>query len=781
MVARQTQTALLVALLTLGCASGDDATADTELTADTGAVPGDAAPTDVPDTYEPPPIVLDPPPPDIGIYGHAGGCYVIEGFDGVTPWRYVGADADVFAFSQATSENAARFRMRASDLGTYLFYDTDRRYLTAAETASGGWQFARVATLQSSVQLLDDAFRSPAEWVLEVSARDAQRYQLKHYQSGRYLALDGLTGEAAEAGIITLRPAADCADFPELTVDAQGQVEPRKWDDGDAYGIAEIHSHMMSNFGFGGGGIFHGAPFHRLGVEHALPDCVTHHGEEGRRDIVGFFYDGGSAFDVEALAPIVFEGQVPEPNHVTAGYPDFTEWPNPRHRSTHQSMYYRWLQRAWMAGLRLVVQHATGNSVLCDLITGIGAQGVRYSCNDMVSVERSILETRNLERYIDAQAGGPGKGWFRVVESPEQARDVIAQGKLAVVLGIEISNLFDCFSTPKPGFEACTPEIVQEQLDYYQALGVRAVFPVHKYDNAFSAGDGSGGIIELGNIINSGHYSNFVEDCPGPSAAFDGGGVTFGGLNKPRDEYDAPPPLDMTGFADDVVKALLPLLSDVTKPGLSGNFCQKHGLTPLGETLLHELMARGMIPDIAHLPQRALGPAYEILEAANYPATKTHGGINNGRIYGLGGLVGVGLGRCADPEKPGNMVAGMLNRIQEAVSKGAYPAEALSFDLNGFAGAPRPRFGPDSGCAQPQPNPMTYPFTSYDGKVTFTQPHLGNREVSFDTEGMIHIGLLPELIEDVRRNGATDADLEPLFRSAEAYIRMWEKAEEAGR
>ena len=45
---------------------------------------------------------------------------------------------------------------------------------------------------------------------------------------------------------------------------------------------------------------------------------------------------------------------------------------------------------------------------------------------------------------------------------------------------------------------------------------------------------------------------------------------------------------------------------------------------------------------------------------------------------------------------------------------------------------------------------------------------------------MIHIGLLPELIEDVRRNGVTDEDLEPLFRSAESYLRMWEKAEARG-
>ena len=74
-------------------------------------------------------------------------------------------------------------------------------------------------------------------------------------------------------------------------------------------------------------------------------------------------------------------------------------------------------------------------------------------------------------------------------------------------------------------------------------------------------------------------------------------------------------------------------------------------------------------------------------------------------------------------------------------------------------------------------SPVTYPFTSYAGDVTFTEPSVGNRVLDFNTEGMVHVGLIPELIEDTRRTGATDADLEPLFRSAEGYLRMWERAE----
>ena len=124
-------------------------------------------------------------------------------------------------------------------------------------------------------------------------------------------------------------------------------------------------------------------------------------------------------------------------NHETAGYPDFTEWPNARKSSTHQTQYYRWLERAWMGGLRLVVQHATTNSIICDMVVGNAVQATRYSCNDMVAVDRIIDETYAMERYIDAQNGGPGTGFFRVVTTPEQAREVIGAGQMAVILGIE--------------------------------------------------------------------------------------------------------------------------------------------------------------------------------------------------------------------------------------------------------------------------------------------------------------------------------------------------------
>jgi hypothetical protein len=212
--------------------------------------------------------------------------------------------------------------------------------------------------------------------------------------------------------------------------------------DGSLFGIVDTHSHILSNFGFGGGGIFHGAPFHKLGIEHALSDCELYHGPEGRRDVFGFGFDNPN--DSNGLLFALATGQTPEANHVTAGYPEFTDWPSAPFSSTHQTQYYRWIERAYLGGLRLVVQHATSNQIICDLIVGSDIQRTRYGCNDMVAVDRIIEETYAMQGYIDAQEGGPGRGWFRIVRSPSEARSVIKRGKLAVIRESR-PNLFDCF------------------------------------------------------------------------------------------------------------------------------------------------------------------------------------------------------------------------------------------------------------------------------------------------------------------------------------------------
>ncbi|HEY8378391.1 MAG TPA: hypothetical protein VIK91_17965 [Nannocystis sp.] len=705
-------------------------------------------------------------PPELDVHKFAHGCYALRSGDAYLS-RTGGGTGFAFAGGKA---GASRFTMRAADLGVYLLYDEDGGYVVAEDGP-----LLRQTKLQSDVTLVDDSYISGAEWILETSTVDWTQYQLRNRRNDRLLGVDALADEGVP---VTFEPAEGCKPFPELSLDATGEVQKTMFDDGDLYGIVDTHSHIHSNYAFGGGGLFHGGAYHRLGVEHALPDCTIAHGEKGRKDFFGFVFDatGADQADIASILPDLVAGELSQDNHATDGYPKFTEWPNGPKRSTHQMQYYVWLQRAWLAGLRLVVQHATTNSAICQFMIGEGIQKSRYDCSDMTAVDRIIDETYAMERYIDAQSGGPGLGWFRVVHTPAEAREVIKSGKMAVILGIEASNLFDCKLTPQAGDPVCDEAYVDAQLDYYYDRGVRVIFPVHKYDNKFSPGDGDRAFIELGNFANSGHWSNFTLDCPDPQVGgFDQGDVVFGGLNMPRPVYDAPAPIDNSGFPDAPLNSLGKYLAQITEPPLEGPYCQNATMTPLGEHLLHAMMERGMLIEVDHLPQWSYVRAYEILQQADYPPVGSHGRTNGGLIYELGGVSAVDFGVCRT-DVPGSTLKRFKDRIQLILDNGGYPAEGFGFDLNGFAGARGPRFG-EGVCPTPQTDPITYPFKSYAGDVTFTQPVVGERTLDFNYEGLVHIGLLAELIEDARRDAVDEADLEPLFRSAEAYIRMWERAE----
>lgn len=703
------------------------------------------------------------------VYGFANTCHT------VTLGSHALVRQEEPAYAWDSNAAGTPFFFKPSGLGTYLLYDAAAGYLV-----SDGVGLQRALRLDSDITLILDGYQSDAEW--ELRATDAGLFVLRHVKTATYISSDvaggELTPDIAAAAALQLVPASGCADFPEEGTHSEGAVVPRRWDDGAVFGISDIHSHILSNFGFGGGGIYHGAPFHPLGVEHALGSCEPFHGAEGRRDLFGFGFDSGANVDFGIFFQAIFSGRLPTFNHHTDGYPTFTTWPSAPFSSTHQVQYYKWIERAYQGGLRLVVQHAVSNQMICDFLGNGGIQPIRYDCTDMVAVDRQIEEVYRMQDYIDAQEGGPGKGWFRIVTSPEQARDVIHAGKMAVVLGIETSNLFDCFLTPREGFEVCTEELVAERLADYYDRGVRVLFPVHKYDNAFSAGDGHKGFIELGNFLQTGHFGHFTTECdPEIPAGFDGGRMEFPGLNRPRENYVEPAPNDFTRFYDNLLGSLgsnIGLLLN-PPPAPPGEHCQKFGMTPLGEFLIRRMMEMGMLLEVDHLPRKAYRRAFELLNENDYPAIGSHG-RDFADLYKLGGVSTGGFSTCRSATATATVDDGYQRRLQRIVDNGGYPGLGFGFDLNGFAGAPGPRFGP-RGCSTPQSDPLTYPFTAYAGDVTFHQPQVGVRTLDFNTEGLVHIGLLPELIEDVRRDGVTDAELEPLFRSAEAYLRMWEKAE----
>ena len=69
-------------------------------------------------------------------------------------------------------------------------------------------------------------------------------------------------------------------------------------------------------------------------------------------------------------------------------------------------------------------------------------------------------------------------------------------------------------------------------------------------------------------------------------------------------------------------------------------------------------------------------------------------------------------------------------------------------------------------------NRLAYPFT-IPGFGTFDRQVSGQKIYDFNVDGLAHIGLLPDMVDDLKNIGVTDQQLQPLFGSAQAYIHMW--------
>lgn len=117
---------------------------------------------------------------------------------------------------------------------------------------------------------------------------------------------------------------------------------------------------------------------------------------------------------------------------------------------------------------------------------------------------------------------------------------------------------------------------------------------------------------------------------------------------------------------------------------------------------------------------------------------------------------------------------------------------ALGSDFNGIAGHVGPRFGsdacggdiplsvevgpPDERSAQIRSNSkLEYPFT-LPGFGTFDLQVTGQKTFDFNVDGLAHVGLLPDLIKDMKAIGLSETYIDALFNSAEEYVRVWERA-----
>ena len=605
------------------------------------------------------------------------------------------------------SAGAERFRLKATDLGLYLLYGPSADFFAV----SSGPKFSPARRASPST-----------EWEVRVGGG---AFRLQSRSTGKVLS-------ATRSGALTLvdvaiadRGAAfdferlgGCIDFPEIGAGARGAPARGETPYGEVGGFLDAHVHV-TGFQLFGGRARCGRPWHRYGVEHALVDCPDH-------------YPNGAGAGLET-------GLGGSATHDPIGWATFRDWPRPE-SLTHEQTYYKWIERAWKAGLRVMVSDVVENGVLCDAYPL-----KRDSCDEMESARRQIRFLDELERYIDAQSGGPGKGWMRIVRSPSEARRVINDGKLALVIGLEISRPFGC--RIYNGRPQCDTAKIDRELDDLHRRGVRSLFPIHKFDNALGGvrfdGGTTGVAVNAGNRIETGRYWR-AETCKGKET--DNEQLTHN---------------DVIGSG---LNAFLPSGTTPTYP--RPPHCNPKGLTKLGEHVIRRMVEKKMIIEPDHMSVQARNQTLSMLEARKYSGViASHNWsdpLSFPRYLALGGLV------TAINAKSPDFIA-EWRRVRRVKSKRRVFGFGYGADSNGLHSQPGARGGG-------VPNPVRYPFKSFDGKVTFDRQRSGKRVWDVNTDGVAQYGLHADWIEDLRLVGGRQI-VTDMFRGAEAYLQMWERAE----
>ncbi|MCA9681628.1 MAG: membrane dipeptidase [Myxococcales bacterium] len=403
------------------------------------------------------------------------------------------------------------------------------------------------------------------------------------------------------------------------------------------------------------------------------------------------------------------------------GTPDFVGWPR-WDVIAHQQAWEGWLEEAYQSGLRVTVVSAVSFDWLCRAIPE--ENRTRPQCDEMDDVRVQLQKANDFAASHD---------WVEIALSPEDARRIVGEGKLAMVLSIEASHIFGDADW-------------QTSLDEVYDLGVRTLQIVHQLDNRF------GGAAPHNTIF---HLAMFGENCQVDSDC----GLTTQELTL--------------GFDVD------------------GNCRNVRGLSDEGRALIEEMMARGMLIDIAHMSEQLTSDVYDVaVEHDYYPIYASHAHFREmmrpekakeekttpswivQMVRETGGMIGLRTAHEEVNDYQGSAVAnnchGSSRSFANAYDYGSLGLKVsigLGSDLNGFIQQTRPRFGPSACSASFEEEAACQ---ARDQRAEGLM--LGSE---FDEWGLGHLAVLGDLIDDLEQLGS---DVAPLRRSADDFVRMWERA-----
>ena len=645
-------------------------------------------------------------------YNMFNACY---GLQSVRTGRWL-TDDNVPTFAAASESDASPFYFKPTALGRYLLYSADRRYL------DGGSAQAGYASSPGP----------SGDWVVQMPRSGQFTFQIP----GKGYLTDGasnatITGTPSP---VRLQQRSGCTEFPEISTNVSGDPFSGVSTMQETRGFVDAHTHGMA-FEFLGGDVHCGRPWSPYGVETALKDCADHSATGGKGAAMEAFLSG-------------------RPTHDPVGWPTFKDWPAPD-SLTHEGTYYKWMERSWRAGQRILVNLLVENNKLCELYPL-----KRNSCDDMDSIRLQAKDMYAFQDYIDAQSGGPGQGWYRIVKTPEQARKVINAGKLAVVMGIETSVPLGC--TQKLGIAdvKCTKASIDRQLDEVRKMGVTQMELVNKFDNALAgvAGDegATGYLVNTANTLETGSPWRMRTCSPNDPEVHD-------------KNQDNSVPLDSgTIPAQDALFGAVAKASGVQLPAVpvypARNHCNTLGLSGLGEHAIRALAKRNMIFDPDHMSVKARKSSLDLIDSMGASGVVSSHSWSTPdaypRIYQEKGFIAPYAGDS-------NGFVEKWKRHLTWANPKTYWGFGFGADINGLGAQGDPR--PDAA-----KNPVTYPFTTLGG-VKVDQQVSGERVYDINKDGVAHYGLYPDWIQDLKMQAGDDI-VKDMARGSEAYLQMWERA-----
>lgn len=528
-----------------------------------------------------------------------------------------------------------------------------------------------------------------------------------------------------------------------LLDDVVGSAVALDWrqPDGPVWGFADLHNHLFNHLTFGGRVIAGRVTEHPLswdrklgfydedGMQHALQDCGPNHGY--------FFADNALSLSPEFL-------------HDRKGFPTFDGWPKAS-TTSHEQVYVDWLKRAWQGGLRLM-QLDVGNSAFSAEVFDeanffLGGNREPSPPDDIDAVEHTL-------DAVDEFVAGEGQGWAEIARTPSDARRIVGQGKLALVLGVEVDAMGDFFShCPRDsGIGALRPrhcvqlsesdpnarKTISTVLEHLRSRGVVHVIPVHVIENAFGYPAVYGRAFDIN--------SQWANGAPGF-------GLENGWSHGVRFRLDDDT-VDGSSVLTWVMSVLGCAVPDFDPKRFSGGSPRDQGVSHIsarglkrpGRILLDEMMHMGMLIDVQHMGEHATDETLDIAASHGYPVMSSHTSfreisfgytakvgwdpkrseatvkaydtasverISNDalkspaqieRIRQLGGVVGVGLGSASVAARWGQSGADYCDdtsttwkhSYEYAIDHMGGRGIALGSDANGLATFPKPRFGTDA-------------------------------------------------------------------------------------